>query len=390
MAKEPSMFPALLSGAAFGAALTAAGVYQPAVITSQLKLQNWHMMQSFLTATAGSVLISALAQWLGHAELPPREFSSVRLLGRADANAAGGALLGCGMALAGACPGTVVPQAALGVAPGRWALAGGVLGGLAWSGLLRPWTAARRRNARAAAAAAAAAVGLEKTGGGAGGNGENTWRASLTVYESLGVSYVAALVVMELVLGAAVKIVMGLGNYSNGPAGTYKQQQQQPVHPVIGGLLIASAQLVSLLARKAMLGSSAAFEDAADYLLWLWRRVLSTGADSRPGSKEGKQPRPKTGSLVFAAGMALGAWVLGRGWAPAAAAAVALPGPPTSGGSAARAALGGFLMIVGSRLAGGCTSGHGISGMSLLSISSMVTIGSAFASGIVLSTGFLS
>ncbi|KAL8297766.1 hypothetical protein RB597_007182 [Gaeumannomyces tritici] len=389
MAKEPSIFPVLLSGAAFGAALTAAGVYQPAVITSQLKLQNWHMMQSFLTATAGSVLISALVQWLGHAELPPRGFSSVRLLGRADANAAGGALLGCGMALAGACPGTVVPQAALGVASGRWALVGGVLGGLAWSGLLRPWTAARRRSAQAAAAAAAAA-GLEKTGG-AGGNGENTWRASLTVYESLGVSYVAALVVMELALGAAVKIVMGLGNYSNGSAGTYKQQQQQqqPVHPVIGGLLIASAQLVSLLARKAMLGSSAAFEDAADHLLWLWGRFLSTGADSRPGSKEGKQPRPKTGSLVFAAGMALGAWVLGRGWAPAAAAA-ALPGPPAAGGSAARAALGGFLMIVGSRLAGGCTSGHGISGMSLLSISSMVTIGSAFASGIVLSTGFLS
>lgn len=44
----------LLSGAAFGAALVAAGVYQPATIISQLKFQEWHMLQVFLTATASS------------------------------------------------------------------------------------------------------------------------------------------------------------------------------------------------------------------------------------------------------------------------------------------------------------------------------------------------
>lgn len=54
MASRSPTLPGLLSGAAFGAALTAAGVYQPAVITSQLKLQDWHMMQTFLTAAAGS------------------------------------------------------------------------------------------------------------------------------------------------------------------------------------------------------------------------------------------------------------------------------------------------------------------------------------------------
>lgn len=314
-------------------------------------------LSPWLTPFFPRSLVSALVQSLGYAKLPPRDFSSVRLLGRADANVVGGVLLGCGMALAGACPGTVIPQAALGVTPGRWTLAGGLLGGLAWSAVVRPWVV-RRNNAAAAAAKS------------------STHRPSLTVYESLGVSYAAALVAAEVVLGVAVKMAMGLGGSSSSSG------KQQLVHPVTGGVLIASAQLVSLLARKAMLGSSTAFEEAADHLLWLWRRQTK--------DQQQQQPRPKSSSLVFAAGMALGAYALGRWCAPAASAAAALLGPTTAGGSAARAALGGFLMIVGSRLAGGCTSGHGISGMSLLSLSSMVTIGSAFASGIVLSTGFLS
>ena len=44
----------LVSGAAFGAALVAAGVTQPAVIISQLKFESFHMIRIFLTATATS------------------------------------------------------------------------------------------------------------------------------------------------------------------------------------------------------------------------------------------------------------------------------------------------------------------------------------------------
>lgn len=44
----------LLSGAAFGAALTASGVFDPQAIVSQLTLQDWHMLQTFLTAIGSS------------------------------------------------------------------------------------------------------------------------------------------------------------------------------------------------------------------------------------------------------------------------------------------------------------------------------------------------
>lgn len=47
--------------------------------------------------------------------------------------------------------------------------------------------------------------------------------------------------------------------------------------------------------------------------------------------------------------------------------------------------LGGFVLLFGARLAGGCTSGHGISGMSQLGIGSMITVIFMFAGGIVTS-----
>jgi len=42
---------------------------------------------------------------------------------------------------------------------------------------------------------------------------------------------------------------------------------------------------------------------------------------------------------------------------------------------------GGFLFLLGSRLADGCTSGHGISGLATLSVTSLITVISMFASG---------
>lgn len=46
--------------------------------------------------------------------------------------------------------------------------------------------------------------------------------------------------------------------------------------------------------------------------------------------------------------------------------------------------LGGFLIIYGARLAGGCPSGHGLSGMSQLSLSGFLTVMGFFLGGIPL------
>lgn len=44
---------------------------------------------------------------------------------------------------------------------------------------------------------------------------------------------------------------------------------------------------------------------------------------------------------------------------------------------------GGFVMLFGARLAGGCTSGHGISGMAQLAVGSTIAIAAMFLGGIL-------
>jgi len=46
----------------------------------------------------------------------------------------------------------------------------------------------------------------------------------------------------------------------------------------------------------------------------------------------------------------------------------------------------GFLMLLGARIADGCTSGHGLSGMAQLSVGSTVAVAAMFAGGILTAT----
>ena len=48
----------ILTGAAMGAALTTAGVYAPDIILSQFNFTDFTMLQTFLSAAAGSTYVS--------------------------------------------------------------------------------------------------------------------------------------------------------------------------------------------------------------------------------------------------------------------------------------------------------------------------------------------
>ena len=45
--------------------------------------------------------------------------------------------------------------------------------------------------------------------------------------------------------------------------------------------------------------------------------------------------------------------------------------------------LGGFVMVLGARIADGCTTGHGISGIAQLAVGSSVAVAAMFAGAIV-------
>ncbi|KAJ6447123.1 YeeE/YedE family protein [Purpureocillium lavendulum] len=327
----------LVSGVAFGAAMVAAGFANPAVVASQMKFESWHMFQAFLAATASSALIYSVAEKLGYAKIQPRSAAPLGLFSRYDGNVLGGALLGAGMAISGSCPGTLYAQLATGVRTGFFALAGALAGGALWTGYLAPWVKRRREDTCIKPEAA-------------------------VVSDSLGLSRGATLVLFEAACVAVVVATAGsakskaLDGTSLIPAGA------------VGGLLIGLAQLVSLVTRRTMVGISGSFEDVGNYFWWIVRD--GAAADKRPRTYQ---------NIMFAAGAAAGAWAIAQALPDSvifgAVAGPVLEVPPL------RAVAGGVLMGVGSRLAGGCTSGHGISGMSLLSASSVVTIASTFGAG---------
>lgn len=275
---------------------------------------------------------------LGFQVPPPRSYSPAGILGfPLDGNLIGGALLGAGMSLAASCPGMVFPQVAMGVPSAKTTLAGAVVGGIFWSAVLRPWVAAQQRRQAA-------------RGKSAGSSGPKS------LAELFGTGRVATFVFYEILLGTIV--VTAAGKMASAPSA---------LQPIAGGLVIGAAQLVSLLARGSLVGVSTCYEHAGDWVLYLL--------------KGAKGPKPPTTTLVFSASMMAGALLLVRERPDLAVA----PGALTMYVAPGKAFLGGFLMAVGSRLGGGCSSGHGISGMGLMSVASFVSMFATFAAAIAVS-----
>ncbi|KKY36879.1 hypothetical protein UCDDA912_g03106 [Diaporthe ampelina] len=327
------------AGVAFGAALVASGMYSPYLIASQFTLQRWNMVQTFLAATGCSALAVHVLHNLGFQVPPPRSYSSVGLLGfPLDGNLVGGAVLGAGMSLAASCPGMVFPQVAMGVPSARITLAGACVGGVFWSAVLRPWVAARLRRQAA------------RGKGAAGTSGPRT------LAQLFGTGRAATLVFYEVTLGAIVVTVAGRA--ASAPSA---------LQPIAGGLVIGGAQLVSLLLRGSLVGVSTCYEHIGDWVLHFL--------------EGGRGPRPATGTVVFAASMMAGALMLARQRPDLTVA----PGALTVYIAPWDAFWGGFLLAVGSRLGGGCASGHGISGMGLMSVSSFVSMFATFVAAIAVS-----
>ncbi|KAH7410598.1 hypothetical protein BKA64DRAFT_358074 [Cadophora sp. MPI-SDFR-AT-0126] len=323
-------FKSVLSGSIFGAALIAAGVYSPSVIIGQMQLRDFHMLKTFIAASASSAIAIILANKYNISSCKPRTPTTLNLFSPYDGNILGGILLGFGMSLTGACPGTLVPQLTTGVPSGPLVLFGGLVGGILYSRFGKPLIGQVRNKAL-----------MEKP----------------TVFQSLEVKQGNATAVYEAI---CLAIIGSLTHY-------FPDKVDLLAPSVVGGLLIGLSQVASLSLTGGALSISSAYEQLGDLLWWAEESML-----------EGRNAlRPSIKTTAFAAGTALGSWGLFR--------YLDLPTPATGFKiGAVRAVVGGVLLTFGSRLAGGCTSGHGISGMSQLSISSIITVAAMFSGGVVL------
>ena len=149
----------------------------------------------------------------------------------------------------------------------------------------------------------------------------------------------------------------------------------QAIHWAFAGLGIAFVTVALLAIGNKRLGVSTGFEDVCSLVLdapYFKRSAVTAGRPWR---------LPLLGGLFL--GGVLSA-VLGGGWSPTWDLGMFDTeigcGP---GGKVVWMFVGGLFIGFGTRLAGGCTSGHGIFGLSNLEIPSLVTTVSFMAAGVV-------
>jgi uncharacterized membrane protein YedE/YeeE len=253
-----------------------------------------------------------------------------------DGNLIGGLLLGMGMTLTGACPGTVLPQVSTGVKTGPLVLLGGIAGGILYSKFGKGLQVKVQDKAA-----------LE----------------SPTVHQSYGLGENEAILAYE---AFCVAILATVAYFAPGDG-------EVLLPASVGGILIGLSQAASLLLTSNTLGISGAYEQVGDLFWWSLNKLGLNLQGTRT-----KAEMPTIRATAFAAGTLLGSWVLSR--------AVDIPNPAAVQLSTLRAVAGGAIMVFGSRIAGGCTSGHGISGMSQLSIASVISVAGMFAGGMGLAT----
>ena len=133
-----------------------------------------------------------------------------------------------------------------------------------------------------------------------------------------------------------------------------------PWASLAGGLLIGLATALFLLGNGRVAGIAGILAGAMADLLIVWR--------------EGRRLKPEPGRLLFLLGLLAAPWA----WRlvaplPVAQVDVGVPG----------LLLAGLLVGVGVRLGNGCTSGHGVCGLSRFSLRSLVNVGAFIGTGML-------
>jgi hypothetical protein len=153
--------------------------------------------------------------------------------------------------------------------------------------------------------------------------------------------------------------------------------------PYVAGVVIGLLQVPAFLIIETALGASSSYVTIGGLLAaWIDPSILKIDYVARHVTATGKN----WWQVALVGGIAIGAfismWLSGarrRPISPIWANALRSPSPARR---YAVAFVGGFVMLFGARLADGCTSGHGLSGVAQLAVGSTVAVAAMFAGGI--------
>lgn len=340
-----------MAGFIFGVALEKGRVFEPIVIRQQMLLSNFTMLKMFLSACATGMLsfsvLSMIPATSVKMDRAVKEFTKALGTKTAASAALGGALLGTGMTLSGACPGMVLIQVGAAVPNALYTFTGALCGAFLYA-FTHCWLS----------------CGLD----------EKEEPEYSTLDEYLETPHFNLALPMAALLGTAVFALdffapwaTEVEVYGEGIMGS------RAWPPYVAGSIVGLLQIPVVLIVGDTLGTTTG-------VMTMAAQILNIPSMRKEG---GHLKQFKTGILnwwqvFFMFGAVGGAFVSSsmsdtRGSVGGVHPAVGLGG--------------GVLLIYGSRLAGGCTSGHGLSGMGLLALLSFVAVPAMFGSGIA--TAFL-
>uniref|UniRef100_A0A7S3LHI4 Sulphur transport domain-containing protein n=1 Tax=Aplanochytrium stocchinoi TaxID=215587 RepID=A0A7S3LHI4_9STRA len=360
----PGMFAALLSGTAFGVAIDKANLNKPYALEQQMSFSSFTMMRLFLVAAATSTFIVTMAMMLGMTppEQKPATRLGLRLFGGYGGNVVGGFLVGIGMYLSGACPGTIWTQ--VGAFPGlRTAtiVFGGILGTITLA-YLQPLLRAKNKDF------------MMTTPDPISGN----LKLRMGVATSMFVCICVCVYLLDLVFPwekEMDKIIHGDTHTLKGVDTVW-----DPLH---AGLVVGLVQVPALLFIGSPFGMSRAFVVFSSHICSLFDSRIRERA---PYFSKYQYQKAANYQVLISIGAVIGAYL---SFHVLTSSEVQLkyhePVLARQENVLIGDFVGGFLMLFGARLGGGCTSGHGLSGMALGSVASVVTVACMFAGGLLTS-----
>ncbi len=158
---------------------------------------------------------------------------------------------------------------------------------------------------------------------------------------------------------------------------------QKAWSPYLAGVVIGLLQIPAFLLIETALGASSSYVTIGG-LIASWIDPSVTGIDyvAKHIALTGKN----WWQVALVTGVAIGAFISmktsGAKRAPISPIWSRALGTASPTKRYAIAFTGGFLMLIGARIADGCTSGHGLSGMAQLSVGSTVAVTAMFVGGI--------
>jgi uncharacterized membrane protein YedE/YeeE len=148
-----------------------------------------------------------------------------------------------------------------------------------------------------------------------------------------------------------------------------------PIHWALAGALIAAVTLALLFVTNRRLGLSSGLEDLCSFVV------------DQPYFRRGSLLAAREWRLPLIGGLVLGGFLsaaLGGGWSPTWALGMLDQAAALSpAGKLAWMFVGGLFIGFGTRLAGGCTSGHGIFGLSNFELPSLLSTLAFMGAGIL-------